>query len=126
MTDGRPLLQGPMNPSLPSAIGLKAKATSLHVSFKLGFFPDTGIPSAQVLPPASPSPSCTSIVAVGTSDGKIFIHVGHGLLGPIWSEESQKGQCVIDVKGMRVENKYNEQQRWLALIYCTDQPRDLS
>ena len=99
MHEGRPLLQGPVNPSLPDAIGLKAKANALFVSFKLGFLPDKGIHSAQGQPPASPSPSCTSIVAVGTSDGRIFNHIGHGLLGPIWSEESQKWQCAVDEKG---------------------------
>ncbi len=42
--------------------------------------------------------SCTSAVAIGFSDGRVLAHVGHGLVGPSWSQATSP-QCVVDAKG---------------------------
>ena len=102
LQEGRPLLRGPLNPSLLPYSSPLSKAIALHASFKLGFLAEAADSVNLLRPEPSSSQSCTSVIVVGFTDGKLFVHVGHGLLAPLWAEESQKGQYAADERGEHI------------------------
>lgn len=112
VSEDRPLLQGPLNAGSPCLDSRRAQgqsrspiATALHTTCKLDFSghkradedaaPTKGHPGLHLDLSAQ---ACTSAVVVGFSDGKLYAHVSHGLLGPCWSRDGSALQSV-DSKG---------------------------
>ncbi|KAG1665679.1 hypothetical protein FOA52_005469, partial [Chlamydomonas sp. UWO 241] len=84
-------LQGPLN--LPAQVG-SSPTLALHCAYLLDVPGDVMGRGAQV---PLPGASCTSCIVTATCDGRLSLHVAHGLLGPCWQEGTP--QCVLDTRG---------------------------
>ncbi len=96
-----PCLQGPLNAAQASLLPHPASpAVALHISYLLEHHA-TSTPSSSSSSAAPvdrpPAQTCTSALVVGLADGRLYAHIGHGLLGPCWEEAPP--QCVLDLRG---------------------------
>lgn len=96
-----PCLQGPLNAGAASITAdAGAPAVAMHCSFQLALPGAAGDESVGGLPPHC----CTSCVVTGLSDGRLFAHACHGLLGPCWANGLP--QFVMDVRGKSLTHIY--------------------